>query len=310
MKSSNSVIRADQQQPTTRAWQPAALFEPALGQGQWTEVDPAQGAGLFGDLQVQPAASSTFPRSGRTILAWAPGELARMSAVKLEQERPEKPDREEEARASAQTLLAEAENTAANLLLAQAQAQQTEILREAQRVADQMVAEARQEIEDARQAAYQKGQEAALAEAASYLQAAHQVVEEVHAWQAALVQQSAPALLGVAREIAEKLFGEGVALDNQALQQNLNRLLTNAKILGDIIIYLNPQDAMTLDSAWREIRSKIAGNRIQIVPSETITRGGCFIEGQLGSVDARVETQLQAVLDTLSPDRIPAESAA
>jgi flagellar assembly protein FliH len=308
MKSSSNIIRPGQQN-APQTWQPAVLLDSPQPLNQWTVVDSGNCPAVPELQPVQPDPASLLPRGGKTIVAWVPGELAAMGRTRLDRVQPVKPAfMEAEASQSAQALMAEAEETAA-AMLAQAQAQRSEILLQAQRAADEMIAEARQEIETAQKMAYQLGQEAAQADAANYLKAANAVVEEVHAWQVTLVQQSTPALLAIARDIAEKMFGEGAVLDNHALQQNLNRLLTNAKILGDINIYLNPQDALTLDSGWREIRSRIAGNRIQIVPSETITRGGCFIEGQMGTVDARVETQLNAVLETLSPNQPTMESA-
>ena len=39
---------------------------------------------------------------------------------------------------------------------------------------------------------------------------------------------------------------------------------------------------------------------MRTLPSEKITPGGCVIKGNMGMVDARVETQLTAVLDTMT----------
>jgi flagellar assembly protein FliH len=165
-----------------------------------------------------------------------------------------------------------------------------------------MVADARKEIEAARQAAYQQGLETAQRESAAALQAAHAIVEETATWKEALVDQSVPLIVDMVTEIARKMFGEGVALSDQALQQNLNRVLTSGKSLGDLNIYLNPQDAATLDSGWREMRSMTTGSRVRILPADDIKRGGCYIQGQMGAIDARVETQLKTVLDTFEAE--------
>ena len=57
-----------------------------------------------------------------------------------------------------------------------------------------------------------------------------------------------------------------------------------------------------LDPAWREYQQLISGNRIQIIPSDGIKAGGCFVQGQMGTVDARVETQMKAVLEVFNQD--------
>jgi flagellar biosynthesis/type III secretory pathway protein FliH len=43
----------------------------------------------------------------------------------------------------------------------------------------------------------------------------------------------------------------------------------------------------------------ITGNKVRVVPSEKILPGGCFVKGGTGAVDARVETQLASVLNTI-----------
>lgn len=195
--------------------------------------------------------------------------------------------------------LANAEHEA-QAILENARAQATEVMLQAQRTADELISDARKEIAAARDAAYREGIEAAHNEAVSWLQAAQAVVEEAKAWKEQLVDQSAPLIIEMVVEIARKLFGDGVALSDHALQLNLNRVLTNAKSLGDLIIYLNPQDAATLDSAWRDMRSMTTGSRVRILPAEEITRGGCYIQGQMGAIDARVETQMRTVLDAFT----------
>jgi flagellar biosynthesis/type III secretory pathway protein FliH len=44
----------------------------------------------------------------------------------------------------------------------------------------------------------------------------------------------------------------------------------------------------------------ITGNKVRIIPSEKIQPGGCFVKGGMGMVDARVETQLAAILNTIA----------
>jgi flagellar biosynthesis/type III secretory pathway protein FliH len=95
-------------------------------------------------------------------------------------------------------------------------------------------------------------------------------------------------------------------LESETLQQNYNRVLENARSMGDITIYMNPEDALALGPYWREYQVSISGREVQIIPSESIRRGGCFVDGKWGSVDARIETQLKSIMDTLSqpPDQM------
>jgi flagellar biosynthesis/type III secretory pathway protein FliH len=105
------------------------------------------------------------------------------------------------------------------------------------------------------------------------------------------------------KEISQTMFGEGVQLDANALQVNLNRIMEHAQRLGDLNILLNPRDAHLLDTSWSEYQFLITGNKVRIIPSEKITPGGCVVKGNMGMVDGRVETQLASVLSTIDEIR-------
>ncbi len=180
-------------------------------------------------------------------------------------------------------------------LLQDAHLQADEILRAAQAEADKIILHAQNEIDQAKQAGYQ----AARDELQTALDATHTMIEETRQWQATLLKDGEQILIGMLKEIAQTMFGDGVRLDANALQINLNRIMENAQRLGDLNIFLNPQDANLLDSSWSNYQLLVTGNKVRIVPSEKILPGGCIIKGINGVVDARVETQLAAVLNMI-----------
>lgn len=174
------------------------------------------------------------------------------------------------------------------------------ILAAARQQAEQIRCEAELAAAEEFERARAEGYAAGRAELEEQINAVKAVFEQTNAWREELFAASEPIILQLVKSIAVALFGQGVALSDSALQQNLNRIVEQAKSLGDLKIYLNPADAATLDPDWREFQSTITGNRVQVISSESITRGGAFVQGQMGTVDARVETQLKAVLDALA----------
>lgn len=62
-----------------------------------------------------------------------------------------------------------------------------------------------------------------------------------------------------------------------------------------------------LDSAWVDQQLLISGGQAKIIPSTNITRGGCYVKGNMGTVDGRVETQLEALLKAFDEASILAE---
>jgi flagellar assembly protein FliH len=180
-------------------------------------------------------------------------------------------------------------------LIRRARAEAEDILHSAHVEADEIVCCARYEIEQAKKDAYK----AAYQEMQGALAATRTLVEETHQWQSAFMGSGEQILVGMLKEIAQTMFGEGAHLDANTLQINLNRIMESAQRLGDLNIFLNPQDANLLDPSWCDYQLLITGNKVRVVPSEKILPGGCFIKGSTGAVDARVETQLASVINTI-----------
>jgi flagellar assembly protein FliH len=187
-------------------------------------------------------------------------------------------------------------------ILAQAQQEAEGILQEVQKSVDEAQQQIPLAMEESRAQGYREGWEKANAESATVLKSVAEIMIQFTAWRDDMFSKSEPMLIEMVKQIGRAMFGDGMTLDGKAMEINLNRVVENAKSLGDIKVYLNPGDAEHLDPTWREYQQLISGNRVQIVPSDGITKGGCFVQGQLGTVDARVETQMKAVLEVFNQE--------
>jgi flagellar assembly protein FliH len=194
-----------------------------------------------------------------------------------------------------------------SISLQSARAQAEEIILNAQTEADNVLAQAQTEIDEQKKEGYQQGLNEARLEMEEALNAVRAMVVEVDTWKTTLTSQGEPILVAMLKEIAVKLFGDGAELDSQALQANLNRIMDSAHGLGGLNIFLNPKDARMLDSAWVDQQLLISGGQAKIIPSVNITRGGCYVKGNMGTVDGRVETQLEALLKAFDEASILAE---
>jgi flagellar biosynthesis/type III secretory pathway protein FliH len=181
-------------------------------------------------------------------------------------------------------------------ILAAAHERAEQILTKAQKSADETLLKAQEEMRRSIDEGYQKGWQASQTEAETVIRAAHEVVSELINWREDMLARSEETVVSMIRDISRFMFGDGVKLDEMGLQMNLSRVLENAKSLGDVRIFLNPGDAIRLDPAWKEYQSMLSGNKIIIVPSEGIKPGGCFVQGETGSIDARVEAQMENAL--------------
>jgi len=175
------------------------------------------------------------------------------------------------------------------------------ILLEAQKTAGEIVQRAQVQSEQAIADGYARGRDDARAEAASSLQSAQAMIAELAVWREQMISQSEETVIEMIRQIARLMFGSGIRMDKDALQTYLNEVVENTRSLGDLNIFLNPDDSTRLEPTWAEHQAQIRGSRVRIAGSAGILPGGCLIKGQMGSVDATVETKLAAVIETLSP---------
>jgi flagellar biosynthesis/type III secretory pathway protein FliH len=197
----------------------------------------------------------------------------------------------------------------------------TSALHSARREAERIIAEAKSQAElilvDTRNQAdtlilnaHQEGWQAAEAETEGMLSTARAIVEQISGWRDEMLAKSQEEVLEMIRVIAQRMFGEGIVLPSETLQEAFNQALQDARSLGDLRLYVHPQDATRLDPYWRDFQVAVGGHQMKIIPSEAIRRGGCFIDGQLGSVDARVETQLKSIMEVLGSEKDQTEKAA
>ena len=88
------------------------------------------------------------------------------------------------------------------------------------------------------------------------------------------------------RVIQHEIESSSVINDNVKISIN--------KIIGanEVHLKMHPLDIVELNEASKNLIHSSSFNRIKIEPDDRIERGGCLIETEIGSVDARISTQL------------------
>jgi len=172
---------------------------------------------------------------------------------------------------------------------------------EAQRGAEQQAA---------RQTSYQDGYRDGLAALASFKQTfAHQMAAQL----APLVSAFDQAFLDLETQIADSVAKTATLLARQVLRGELttNPALValvaseavNAVLLSarHIRVFVHPEDQLLVQSGAGEA---LAARGARLLTDATLTRGGCRVESDLGSIDASVESrwaQAAAALDQALP---------
>jgi flagellar assembly protein FliH len=185
------------------------------------------------------------------------------------------------------------------------------IIEEAKIRAAEIKSAADEDADEYRQKAYMDGMEASRQEAAAILKTAQTVLDGAHNWKQKVMSESEPAVIEMIKTISKDLFGDGFKLDVQEIEGVITRAISQASRLGDLRIYLNPEDAQQIISLWQESEIILNGQKIALVSSQNIEPGGCFVDGQYGMVDSRVSEQLNQIHNTLdttladNPNDIP-----
>lgn len=187
----------------------------------------------------------------------------------------------------------------ADNLLGQAHSDAQQVIDEARRRATEIVAQANEEAENITQTAHNQGYEEGKVEGEKLIRMLETVISEVQTWRQDVLSHNEEDMVQILQVITRKLFGRGVSLDPAMLGQTINRVLGEAGRLGDLRIYLHPDDFASLSSLWGEADAKHNGQRIELMASERIVRGGCFVEGEFGSIDNQLDIQVRLVLDAL-----------
>ena len=197
-------------------------------------------------------------------------------------------------------------------IIAQAQAEAEQMLQQAQMQAQQMVqeamAQASQAAEEARQQAGQQGYQEGLQQGLQEGRQAGQVElqEMLHAVKVQFVQLAQlrrqvmvdmePEIVRLAWEVAKRVVGEEIKTNREMILGIVRQSLMTLQERDEILIRVNSQDYETVKAHQSEFEAMIEGLKKFTVQSDgAVEVGSCVIETNLGNVDARIETQFEAI---------------
>jgi type III secretion protein L len=169
-----------------------------------------------------------------------------------------------------------------------AQTEATRIVEGAEEFAAEIRREAQEDAEKLKTEAYREGTENALTEFERNLIESREIRERV--W-----RETEKDLLRLSVRLAEKIIGREIKKDDKTIVQIITTALQNARQQEKITVRVNPKDLPTVES---ETNKYSTGGRIQFidfVADPRVLSSGCMIESEVGTIDARLETQLRVL---------------
>lgn len=240
-------------------------------------------------------------------------ELPQRQRARSEEETNQEPQSTEEISQSSQAddivKKAEAE---AELLLREANQRAEEIVQEARQEVDAWWEQRRREDEEIRAQIQQEGYEQGIEigkeegrrlvydEYATALQQAAVILEEAPALKRRVIAEAEPFLLELAIEIARKVIGDHLAADKESIISFIRNALSRTQEYKTVTVAVSP-DVYSYVQENRAKLLEVLDSQVEmtIIPDDSITDGGVVIRTTMGSVDARVDTQLEEIKKAL-----------
>jgi type III secretion system HrpE/YscL family protein len=163
------------------------------------------------------------------------------------------------------------------------------LLGEARAQAERELAAAHEEAERIRRKAEAEGRERGLAAVTELLVGARAAAARARAGAEAELRT-------LAVRIAEKILGRELKSDPAAVIDVAAAALRHAGEPRELVVRCAPDDLAALERGKpRLLERSRAAQAVRFVADERVARGGCIIETELGIVDARLSTQLDAI---------------
>lgn len=180
-----------------------------------------------------------------------------------------------------------------------ARAEAERILGEAHRRAATLALGAEADREEARRVGRAEGREEGLATVTELLCRARRDV-------ARRSEEAENDLLRLSVRIAEKLLGRELAADPSAIADVVRTALRGARSRRELVVRVHPGDAAQVAAARpRLAEALVRHGELSIQADPAVSPGGCQIDTEAGTIDARLEVQLAAIERALCDEPDP-----
>lgn len=167
---------------------------------------------------------------------------------------------------------------------------------EAQLAAERIVREAREEAERLRAQAMAEGRERGLAAVTELLVSARASASRARA-------AAEGDLRVLAVRVAEKILGRELSLRPEAVVDVAAQALDAAGAAGQVLLRCHPDDLAALERGRPRLLERCRrAQAVHVRADAGVPRGGCIVETELATIDARLSTQLDAIERALRGD--------
>lgn len=211
----------------------------------------------------------------------------------------------ERLKAESDKLLSETEQMVMELL-DRVKEEARNILTTAQEEADNLKAQVQQEAEEIKQKAHTEGYETGLRRANEEIEADRQLaiqqskemIEEARQTKLEMMKSSESDMVRLAMAVAKKVIAGELITNPNIIINVLREALSFLDSADNIKVYVNQRDMDRILEVMKTETFSDIGNSdpgIELRSDNKISSGGCVLESELGSVDARYETRVENI---------------
>jgi flagellar assembly protein FliH len=129
---------------------------------------------------------------------------------------------------------------------------------------------------------------------------AQSIVEHAYVTKETIITEGETFLVELSVSIAEKVINKKLAKAPEMAMKLFEKALSRRNEQGVIVLCVSPTQFAFVQAAKDElIRVLDSQAELQIIPDSTIKEGSCIVRSAFGSIDARVDTQLEAIREQL-----------
>jgi flagellar assembly protein FliH len=148
----------------------------------------------------------------------------------------------------------------------------------------------------------QRGRLAAESEFKSQLQALRALIDSVRESRARYIEAIADDAAEIVFAAIGKILGDAFA-DRSAVLAAVRETIRRNTDRTKLLVRVAPEQLELLNASRRELLEGISADHLDLVADDQVKLGGCVLESACGSLDGRLEIQLQRVREALQQAR-------
>jgi flagellar assembly protein FliH len=163
-------------------------------------------------------------------------------------------------------------------------------------------------VQQANDSGFQEGYQQGIAQAeaaikeqyAEMLQESRAILEQSYLLKQQIIQESEPFLIELSTSIAEKIVGHQLTVSPEWVIEMTQKVLARRREKGSITLCVSPKHFAYIQDAREELLTSIDSlAELEIIPDSSVHDYGCVVRSPFGSIDARIDTQLNEIKSAL-----------